>query len=36
MLAALGFAALPGVPADMVPAFRALHRWLDGWRWLAA
>jgi hypothetical protein len=27
MFATLGFAALPRVPADMVPAFQALHQW---------
>jgi hypothetical protein len=32
MFAALGFAALPRVPADMEPAFRALHGWLGSWR----
>lgn len=28
----LGFAALARIPADMAPAFQALHRWLDSWR----
>jgi hypothetical protein len=32
MFATLGFAALPRVPADMEPAFRALHGWLGSWR----
>jgi hypothetical protein len=32
MFATLGFAALPRVPADMAPAFKALHQWLDGWK----
>jgi hypothetical protein len=32
MFATLGFAALPRIPADMAPAFQALHRWLDSWR----
>jgi hypothetical protein len=32
MFATLGFAALPRVPADMAPAFQALHQWLDAWR----
>ena len=32
MFTALGFAALPRVPADMAPVFGALHRWLDSWR----
>jgi hypothetical protein len=32
MFATLGFAALPRVPTDMEPAFRALHGWLGSWR----
>jgi hypothetical protein len=32
MFAALGFAALPRIPADMAPVFQGLHRWLDSWR----
>ena len=32
MVATLGFAELPRVPADMVPAFQALHGWLGSWR----
>ena len=32
MFAPLGFAALPRIPADMAPAFKALHQWLDGWK----
>ena len=32
MFATLGFAALPRVPADMAPAFKALHQSLDGWK----
>jgi hypothetical protein len=32
MFATLGFAALPRVPPDMAPAFKALHQWLDGWK----
>jgi hypothetical protein len=32
MFATLGAAALPRVPADMVPVFQRLHRWLDSWR----
>jgi hypothetical protein len=32
MFATLGFAALRRVPADMAPAFQALHQWLDGWK----
>ena len=32
MLATLGFAALPRVPADMAAVFQALHQWLDGWK----
>jgi Helix-turn-helix len=36
MFAMLGFAALPRVPADMAPAFKALHQWLDGWKGIGA
>ena len=32
MFATLAAAALPRVPADMAPAFQALHRWLGSWR----
>jgi hypothetical protein len=32
MFATLGFAALQRIPADMVPTFHALHRWLGSWR----
>ena len=32
MFATLGSAALPRVPTDMAPAFKALHQWLDGWK----
>ncbi len=32
MFAALGYNALPPIPADREAAFQALHRWLDSWR----
>lgn len=32
MFAALGYNALPPISPDKVPAFQALHQWLDSWR----